>query len=291
MIPGKECVILPEFILETVEDTLKSLPILFIVYLVIEWLEDHVNAQKLLKYKHSFWGPLAGALAGCIPQCGFSAASATLYQSGVINAGTLIAVFLSTSDEALPIMISRSASVPFILQLILWKILIAILAGYLLNATVFRRERDANLHDPVNLIGCEEECHEHHKDSKLKSALLHTVKTALFIGGTLLVINLAVYLIGEDRLQILLLSDSVLQPVFTALIGLIPGCATSVLLVELLLQGSISFAAALAGLCSSTGLGFLILFKGKKNMKDCMKILFCTYLCSAAAGMILQFVL
>ncbi len=282
---------MPEFILETVEDTLKSLPILFIVYLLIEWLEDHVNAQKLLKYKHSFWGPVVGAIAGCIPQCGFSAASATLYQSGVINAGTLIAVFLATSDEALPIMISRSASLPLILQLILWKLVIAILFGYLLNATVFRKEREDALRDPVNLIGCEEECHEHHKDSKLKSALLHTVKTTLFIGVTLLVINLVVFLIGEDRLGAVLLSDSVFQPAFTALIGLIPGCATSVLLVELLLQGSISFAAALAGLCSSAGIGFLVLFKSGKNLKDCLKILLCTYLCAAVAGMVLQLIL
>ena len=189
--------------METLEDTLKSLPILFIIYLLIEWLEEHIRADKLLKYRNSVWGPLAGALAGCIPQCGFSAASATLYHSGVISAGTLIAVFLSTSDEALPIMISRAASVPLILQLILWKIVIAVVAGYLLSYTVFRPEKTAALKEPINLIGCDEHCHEHHKTSKFYSALEHTVKTALFIGVTLLAINGIVYLIGGERLQTL----------------------------------------------------------------------------------------
>lgn len=285
---------MPEFVVETLIDTLKSLPILFLVYLLIEWLENHVRAEKLVRYRNSVWSPLTGALAGCIPQCGFSAAFATLYRSGVIGAGTLIAVFLSTSDEALPIMISRSADLSLILQLLIWKIIIASVAGYVLTYTVFRKEKSGKIDDPLNLIGCDDHCHEHHRSSMLVSAIKHTVKTSLFICVTLLVINSIVFLVGEDLLQDLLLTESIFQPMLTAVLGLIPGCATSVLLVELFLQGSVSFASAVAGLSSSAGFGFLILFKGnkgKKEWKDSFKILLLTYLSAVIAGMILQVIL
>lgn len=279
---------MPEFITETLIDTAKALPILFIVYLVIEVIQKKLNAEKLLNYKDSIWGPPAGALAGCIPQCGFSAASATLYNSGAIGAGTLIAVFLSTSDEAIPIMLSRSVPASLVISLILWKIVIAVLSGYLMMFTVFRKEQQTVRTRPGELIDCDDHCHEHHSSSMLRNAVSHTLKTTLFIAVTLLIINGIIFLIGEQRLQTLLLTDSIFQPFFTALIGLVPGCATSVLLVQLLLNGSISFGAAIAGLSTGAGFGFLILFKGNKHKKRCFKILLCTYLCGAIAGMLIQ---
>lgn len=279
---------MPEFILETAIDTGKALPILFLVYLLIEIIQKKLDAEKLLNYRNSLIGPPAGALAGCIPQCGFSAASATLYNSGAIGAGTLIAVFLSTSDEALPIMLSRSAPIALMVSLILWKIVIAVLSGYLMMFTVFRNEQQVIRTHTGELMDCDEHCHEHHSSSMLKNACSHTIKTTLFIGVTLLIINAVIFLIGEQRLENLLLSDSVFQPFFTALIGLVPGCATSVFLIQLLLSGSISFGAAVAGLSTGAGFGFLILFKGNKNKKNCFKILACTYLCGAVAGMLLE---
>jgi hypothetical protein len=282
----------PEFILETLTDTLKSLPILFLVYFIIEIIQKKLNAQKLLKYKDHLLGPPLGAVAGCIPQCGFSAASATLYHSGVIGAGTLIAVFVSTSDEALPIMISHASSWEAVLQLIVIKLLIAVIAGYLFMYTVFRKERLTPKSDPVDLIGCDHHCHEHHSRSILKNAVTHTIQTTIFICITLLAINFVIFLIGEERVQALLMTESVFQPFLTALIGLVPGCATSVFLTELFLQGSISFASAIAGLSTGAGFGFLVLFKSNHHhAKQNLKILLCVYFTGAIAGMLLQFIL
>lgn len=280
---------MPEFILETLTDTLKSLPILFIVYFIIELIQKKLDAQKLLKYKDHLLGPPLGAIAGCIPQCGFSAASATLYHSGVIGAGTLIAVFVATSDEALPIMISHASDWQTIIQLIVVKLVVAVAAGYLFMYTVFRKETLPVKTDPVDLIGCDHHCHEHHTGSILHNALRHTLQTTVFICVALLAINLVIYLIGEEQVQTLLISESIFQPFLTALIGLVPGCATSVFLTELFLQGSISFASAVAGLSTGAGFGFLVLFKSnRRQLKNNLKILVCVYLTGAIAGMVLQ---
>lgn len=279
---------MPEYILDTLMDIVKSLPILFLVYLIIEWLEKRLSAKMLLKYNDRTMGPPIGALVGCIPQCGFSAASATLYHSGVLGAGTLIAVFLSTSDEALPILLSHGKDYQTILLLMGCKIAIAILAGYLFQRTVFRSELLTVKHDPVALMDCDEHCHEQHRAAFWLSVLQHTLKTALYIAVTLLIINTAVHFIGEARLEQLLLTESAIQPLLTGLLGLIPGCATSVLLTELFLNGSISFGAAVSGLCTGAGFGFLILFRQRKQLKNNLKILGCTYLAGAAAGMLLH---
>lgn len=282
---------MPEFIIDTLMDIVKSLPILFLVYLIIEWLEKRLSAKMLLKYNDRLMGPPMGALVGCIPQCGFSAASATLYHSGVIGAGTLIAVFLSTSDEALPILLSHGKDYQVILLLMGCKLVIAMLAGYLFQRTVFRHEMLSVKRDPVALIDCDEHCHEQHRSAFWISVFRHTLKTALYIAVTLIIINTAIHFIGEVRLQSLLLTESAVQPLLTGLIGLIPGCATSVLLTELFLSNSISFGAAVAGLCSGAGFGFLILFGQRKKLKNNLKILGCTYLVGTVAGMVLHLAL
>lgn len=279
-----------DMLLDTLLDTLKSLPVLFLVYCCIELIQQRLNPQKLVKYKNTLLGPPIGALAGCIPQCGFSAASASLYNSGVIGAGTLIAVFLATSDEAIPIMLSQAADLKLMLALIFSKIIIATASGYFFMFTVFRKERQSILENPpLPKSSCCKECEHHsHRFSVLSHAASHTLKTTGFICGVLLLINLVILLIGDQNLQTVLLTNSPLQPLLTALIGLVPGCATSVLLVELLLNGSISFAAAAAGLSTGAGFGFLVLFKGVSNPKNGLKILSCTYLAGAAFGMLLQ---
>ena len=271
----------------TVTDTLKSIPILFVVYVLIELLQRKLKPEQLARSRNSLWAPAAGALAGSIPQCGFSAAYATLYNSGVIGGGTLIAVFIATSDEAIPILLSRSQDLGVVLALILCKIFFAMLVGYLLQFTVFRHE---NLQPDEDLVCHSAHCHEHHKKSLLLNCLIHTLKISAFIGVTLLIINFLVELIGEQRLEAVLLSQNVFQPFLTALIGLIPGCATSVLLVELMLGGSISFASAIAGLSTGAGFGFIILFKNGKNLKKNLLILLCTYLSGSLIGMVLQLI-
>lgn len=272
-------------ILDSVLDTLKAIPILLLVYLLIEWLQQKIDPQKIAKSKNSIWAPLLGTLAGSVPQCGFSAAYATLYNSGVIGAGTLISVFIATSDEAIPILISRSADFQTIGMLLFFKIVIALAAGYFFTFTIFRREHSTPEPD---LICHDDHCHEHHSKSIFLNSVKHTLKTTAFIGVTILAINLVVFFIGEETLEKLLLSQNILQPLITALLGLVPGCATSVLMVELLMNGSISFGAAIAGLSTGAGFGLIILFKGNRNKKNCFLIVACTYLISAIAGMLIQ---
>lgn len=279
---------MPEFILETIVDTLKSIPILWIVYVLIELIQRKMKPEKIAQSRNSVWAPAVGALAGSIPQCGFSAAYATLYNGGVVGAGALISVFIATSDEAIPILLSRSQDFGIVFALILCKIIFAMLAGYLFQYTIFRNEKTSS--PDKDLICRSEHCHEHHKKSILLNSLIHTLKISAFIGVTLLIINAVIYLIGEDKLEALLLSQSIFQPFITALVGLIPGCATSVLLVELLLKGSISFASAIAGLSTGAGFGFIILFKGSKSLKTSFLILACTYFAGAIIGMILQII-
>lgn len=280
-----------DFIIETILDTLKSIPILFVVYLLIEVIQKKLNSKKILKHRNNILGPPVGALVGCIPQCGFSVASATLYNSGVIGAGTLIAVFVSTSDEAIPIMLSHSSSLELIFALIGCKVAIAIVAGYLFKFIIFRNETVVVSSNHVNLNVCDQKCHSHHSKSILHNAIIHTLKTSVFIGVTLLIINCIVFLIGENNLETLLLSNSVFQPLLTGFIGLVPGCATSVLIVELLLNNSISFGAAVAGLCSGAGFGFIVLFKGNRNIKNCIKIVACVYASGAIFGSLIQLIM
>lgn len=275
-------------ILHTLEDTVKTIPILFLVYLLIEFLQSRVVTTKAVHRKFGVLGPVLGALVGCIPQCGFSTASAMLYNKKMLGAGTLIAVFLATSDEAIPILLSNLSQLNTVFYLIFCKIVIAVLAGYFFQYIIFRKEQFSQSASEVTV---ERHCdaHSHHTySSVVKNALMHTIKITLFILIALFFINLVIHFIGEDNLQKFLLSNSIFQPVLTALIGLIPGCATSVLITELLINGTISFGAAVAGLSTGAGFGYIILCKDSPNKKEAVKIILCTYLAGALSGMLIQ---
>jgi len=275
-------------LLEPLHDILYSIPILFIVYLVIEYLERHLKAEQLLHYRDRAVGPLLGALLGSVPQCGFSAASATLYRSRVIGAGTLISVFIATSDEALPLLLANAVGAKEIAGLIACKILVAVLFGYLFSFTVFRKEKTAVPADPMELMDCDEHCHEHHRSSLLLDVLLHTLKTVAYIAVTLILIHLVIHFVGETAIEKLLLSNHFFQPLVTALVGLIPGCTTSVLLTELYVEGLISFGSVIAGLSTGAGFGFLILLRQHKEWKNTLCIVGCTYLAAVSAGLLLN---
>ncbi len=281
-----------DVLLDTGLDTLKTIPILYLVYLLMEWMEGRMNAGKLHQSRIGSIGPVVGSLLGCIPQCGFSAACASLYNGGVIGAGTLIAVFISTSDEAVPILISHFDNAWAILPLIGIKVLIAIAAGYLFKYTLFRKEvlKAHPAPEEQGELGEHPEgsCCHHHRSIFL-TALEHTIKIGLFILVTLLAINLIVFWIGEDRIGSLLLNDSIFQPVLTAIIGLIPGCAASVLITELFVQGTISFGSAVAGLITGTGFGYILLLKGRKgNKKEAFKIILCILAVGMVSGVVIQ---
>ncbi len=278
-----------DVLLDTLLDTAKTVPLLYLVYLLMEWLEGRMNAGKIQESKIGAVGPAFGALLGCVPQCGFSAACATLYNGGVIGAGTLIAVFISTSDEAIPILISHFSDMWSIVLLIAVKVVIAIGAGYLLRYTVFRNEVvKIPAEHPVELEDHPEGSCCHHHKSIFVTALEHTVKISLFILATLLIINLIFFLVGEERVESLLLSGSILQPTLAAVIGLVPGCATSVLITELYIGGTLSFGSAVAGLVTGAGFGYILLLRGQKNKKPAVKIILCILAVGIVSGTLIH---
>ena len=211
--------------LDALIDSLKTLPFLFAAYFLIEYLEHRASSkmerglQKLGKF-----GPIGGALLGVVPQCGFSVAAANFYAGRIITVGTLLAVFLSTSDEALPILFSHPEQMQYILPMLLIKVASGIVFGFLADL-ILQRFFHPKKEKPFEELCADCDC-DHH--SLLHSALHHTISIFLFILVVNLVLGYAIYFIGEDRISGLLLNGSVFQPFLTALIGLIPNCAASV---------------------------------------------------------------
>ena len=274
--------------LDTALDCLKMLPFLFFAFLLLEAVEHHTSKKtdKILAKSGNF-GPLVGALFGCVPQCGFSVFAANLYSGGLIGLGTLIAVFLSTSDEAVIIMFSHPESKAEILKLIAVKIVIAVFFGYII--TLFEKKKPEPEKHVEDL--CEDEhcgCHDEH-GGILKPALRHTVKIFGFLVLTVFLLNLAVEFLGIDRISKLLLSDSFFQPFLAAIIGIIPNCAASILLTELYLKGAISFASVISGLCMGAGAGLIVMFRENRNVKENLKIVAIMYACSVLSGIAVSF--
>lgn len=279
-----------DVILDTLIDSIKMLPFLFISYLIIEFIE-HKSSKKIektLKESGKF-GPAIGGLLGTFPQCGFSVTAATLYASRVITLGTLIAVFLTTSDEAIPVMLSHPESFPILIKLLLFKLLIGICCGFIIDL-IFRKKQSTkeqikdtqgHIHNMCSHCDCDHE-------GILKPALKHTFNVFIFIAIFAFILNIIIYYIGEENLSKLLMTGSIFQPLIAGLIGLIPNCAASVLLTELFLSGSISFASIVAGLSTGSGLGLIILFKENKNIKENLKILAIVYGIGVAIGMLMQ---
>ena len=279
-----------EVILESVLHSLKILPFLFVAFLVIEFLEH--QAQD--KIKHLFtragaFGPMVATVLGCVPQCGFSVMSANLYSSGIITLGSLIAVFLATSDEAIILLAAAQNGSFEICKLLVTKIIIALFFGYLIYFIEKKGHKHHHHHHSHDLCeqdhcGCEE-------DGKiLRPALIHTVKVFGFLLLFTVIIDLFVAFIGTDALSHLLLSDSIFQPFLSAIIGFIPNCASSVLLTQLYIEGTLTFGSLIAGLCTNAGAGLLVLFRNKAKFKENLKVLVILYACSVIPGIILHII-
>jgi len=275
-------------------DTAKILPILFLVYFLIEVLE-YKNALKfknsnLLKGKVS---PVMGSLFGSVPQCGFSVVSAELFSESKISIGALLAVFIATSDEALPIMISNYNAIPSLLVLIGVKIVFAIAVGYLATLIYklsFKKENTTKeISEHNHITAC---CHHDMEDDKFdwKHPLIHCLKITLYIFIINVIFGTIVMLVGEDSLIEFLKSSSIFQPLFAVLIGIIPNCASSVILTELYLMGGLSFGSIVAGLCINAGLGLIVLFKENKNIKQNLFVLFTLVISSLVIGYLLHFI-
>ena len=275
--------------LETIKDTFLSLPILFLCYLLLEYISTNTKSKNINFKKLNRIGPIVGSAVGLIPQCGFSVSAATLYNKNAIKGGTLIAVFLATSDEALPILIANYKKMGYILPLLILKFVFSCLFGYLLNLTIFKNQKLLN-EDSYNVGFNSCEKHEHHHNTKTTKqiflhALYHAVKTVVFIFVFMLIINLVTHNLSQDFFKNLFLNAGFLFPFITALIGLIPVCSVSVLLTQLFISGGISFA----GLSAGAGIGFVALFK-RKNKKEALKIIALCYIISALMGLILMLI-
>lgn len=288
-----------EVILDTVLDIVKTVPILFVVYLIVGWMETRADSVVRLVTTAEPLSPLIGALVGAIPQCGFSVGCSALYCRGFLGPAALIAVFLSTSDEAIPVLLANGAeNWKTVALLIVIKLVIAIAAGYFFYLFVFRTrlsemdlpddEVDGEEMDDMN-VSCS--CAACSGGSLVSFSISRTLTTCLYLLITMLILNIIVELVGTGTLAKLLLEGTLLQPALCALIGLIPGCAVSVLLVELFLSGAISFGGAIAGLSAGAGFGFILLASDAPRRSEAVKIILCTYLAAVAAGVIIQLVM
>ena len=257
--------LIADVLLETLLDTLKVLPYLFFAYLLLEILERKTEEKNIEAIGGSGkWGPVVGSLLGLVPQCGLSAASANFYAGGVITRGTMLAVFLSTSDEMLPIFLSRSAPLGFIAKVLLVKLIAGFAAGTLVDAAERRlgHRRHLAIHELCEQEGCE--C-EH---GVLRSALYHTAKITLFLLVTTFLVGLLVESIGEDAFAGFLLDRPVAGSFLAGLIGFIPNCASSIIICELYLRGGLGAGALLSGLLVGSGIGVLVLFRMNRNLRD-----------------------
>jgi hypothetical protein len=277
-----------EIIEETLIDSLKILPFLFLTYLLMEYLERKTSEKtKEVVKKSGKIGPLIGSILGCFPQCGFSVSASNLYAGRVITLGTLIAIFLSTSDEMLPIAISRGASLAVILKIIGIKVLISIIAGFIIDYILRHKTKieDEKIHDICDQEHCH--CEEH---GIVRSTLKHTINIFIFIVLISFILNLAVYLIGEENLSNLLMQNTVFGPIIASIIGLIPNCAASVILMELYLSSTITLGSVIAGLLTGAGVGLAVLFKVNKNVKENLKIIGIVYIIGAISGILINFI-
>ena len=272
-----------DILLDTTIDALKLLPFLFITYLIMEFIEHKMSEKSKQTIKKSGkLGPLIGSAVGVIPQCGFSASATNLYSARVISLGTLIAVYLSTSDEMIPIFLSESVPIYTLIKVLAIKFIIGVIFGFIIDFFLRNKKQDERIQDI-----CE---HDHcHCDEKgiLKSAIKHTLSILAYIFIITLIINCVVEWVGEEKIAQFVGNNAILGPAIASLIGLIPNCAASVIIANLYIQNIISEASLIAGLLTGAGVGLIILFKTNKNIKENLQIVALLYAIGVFCGIIL----
>ena len=275
-------------ILDGLIDTLKLLPFLFITYLLMEYIEHKTSEKSKEKIKKSGrFGPVFGGLLGAVPQCGFSVSATNLYAGRVITVGTLVAIYLSTSDEMLPILISSGTNIGLIIKIVLIKILIGIISGLVIDLIYRKTKKQTEEHDIHSI--CEHD-HCHCEEGILKSAIKHTLQIIVFILIASILLNIALTFIGEDTLEGIISSNKILAPIIACLIGLIPNCASSVVLTEFFTKGIITMGTLIGGLLVNSGLGVMVLFKVNKNIKENLKIVSWLYIIGVVSGIIIEII-
>ena len=278
-----------EIIEETLIDSIKLLPFLFITYLIMEYIE-HKTSDKLKNTikKSGKYGPVIGGLLGTIPQCGFSVAATNLYATRIITLGTLISVYLATSDEMIPILLSEGAPITTILLILGIKLVIAIIAGFIIDFIIRRKNKENDEEERIIDLCEKEHCHCEH--GIFKSALKHTLNIFVFIIIITFIINILIHFIGEDNIANFVRINPILGPVLAGIIGLIPNCASSVILTQLYVENVIPVATMISGLLAGTGIGLAVLFKMNKGIKENLKITALMYVIGVISGIILQLI-
>ena len=273
-------------------DALKVLPLLFLSYLLIEYIE-HKASQKLEKALSTSgkYSKVAGAILGIIPQCGFSAIAATLFSNRVITIGTLVAVFLATSDEAIPMLLAHPEKSKDLILILIIKFIIAVVFGTIIdmifNKKASDKEKAEDMHKHIDETCKDCDC-EH---GIFKSSLRHTFNTFVFLLAISFALTFVIEAIGEETFEKFILSGSILQPFITSIIGLIPNCFSSVLLARLYVEGSISLGAIISGLSTGAGVGSIILLKTNKNLKENVTILGLVYIIGVFCGILIDLVM
>lgn len=277
--------IMKDVIFDALVDSFKLLPFLFVTFLIIELFEHKLSSgSKKIITKSGRFGPLIGSFLGLVPQCGFSVAATNLYVTRIISLGTLIAVYLSTSDEMIPILIAEHASFGLFFKIIIIKFLIGIVFGYIIDL-LFRRRVNNEDYSICDSDHC-------HCDSKiLFASFKHTFNVFVFILICNFIISFCLEFGGMKYLETVLLKDNVFASFVTGLIGLIPNCASSVVLTELFLSNAISFGSLIAGLCSGAGVAILVLFKTNRSKRDNLFILGLVYFIGVLSGIVIDITL
>ena len=312
-----------ELILDCALDALKdgalSIPILFLAYLLMEMLENSKRLDEGILHSYSRKaGPALGGLLGAIPQCGISGAAATLFSTGSISAGTMLAVFFATSDEMLPVMLSSLADgkgatdIGQVAAIVAAKAVMGIVLGYLVDAfgsrlfardknllvafavltlaeavDVFIFARDKNIHSFCEREHCE--CDEE-EGSVWLSALKHTVKIAVMLIAVTFALNIILELVGIERLGATVFAAPVVGELLLALFGLIPNCSVSVVITEAYLSGIIGLGGLFAGLLSNAGIGLLVLLRTNKNRRENLTVIALLFILGAVSGMLINLV-
>ncbi len=270
-------------------DSIKLIPFLFITYLIMEYIEHKTSdkAKNTIKKSGKF-GPLIGSLLGIFPQCGFSVSATNLYATRVITLGTLIAVYLSTSDEMLPIFISEAVSPLLIVKILAIKLVIGMIAGFLIDLVLRIKNKDKQEEERIIDLCEKEHCHCEH--GIVKSSLKHTLNIFVFILIVNLIMEILINMIGEDTIAGVLNNQPIIAPIIAGLIGLIPNCASSVIITQLYLDNVISAATMISGLLVGAGVGLAVLFKTNKGIKNNIRITILLYAIGVISGIILEFI-
>lgn len=275
-----------DIIFDTLWDGIKLIPFLFVAFLIIELIEHKFNKKtKNVIKKSGKYGPIIGSLFGLIPQCGFSVVATNFYITRVISIGTLFAIYLSTSDEMLPLMLSEGSSFKTILCILLIKFICGIVFGLIIDKII--RKKNIRLEYDYHL------CDKDHCDcshSVMKSSIKHTINTLFFVLIISFIFNVLFEYLGTEVISKIFMKDNLFGPFVGSLIGLIPNCGASIALTELFLKGAINMGTCIAGLLTGSGVAIIVLFKSNKNLKENIFIVTVLYLIGVLVGIFIELI-